>query len=300
MPSSARPKFGISPALATPIAKDGTVHVNALVAHTNDLLARGCTSATIFGTTGEGPSFGLSERERTAAGMIAAGIPAAKIVEGIIACSHEEAVASLSGAYARGAKAVLFAPPFYFRDNPDDALFAWFDGVFRALGAKMRDIILYHIPSMTGVPISFDVITRLKKAYPGVILGVKDSSGDSDHTMRLIDAHGDLTILVGDERYLGAAVAKGASGSICGCSNFLPEQLVRVVADGKDDAAVQALVDAICAHPVIPAVKALAAHVTGEPAFFAPRPPLAPLSAAATQELTRALDAIRFKKEAAE
>jgi 4-hydroxy-tetrahydrodipicolinate synthase len=294
-----RELFGISPALATPIAADGTVHLKALAAHTNALLSRGCASATIFGTTGEGPSFGLSERERTAKGLIAAGIPAGKIVEGLIACSHEEAVAGLAGAYDRGAKAVLFAPPFYFRDNPDDALFAWFEGVFRAVGPKLRDIILYHIPSMTGVPIPFDVIARLKKAFPGAILGVKDSSGDRDHTMRLLDAHRDLTILVGDERYLGAAVAQGASGSICGCSNFLPEQLVRVVAEARDDPAVQALVEAMCEHPVIPAVKALTAHVTGEAAFFAPRPPLAPLGAAATQELTRTLDAIRFKKEAA-
>ncbi len=293
-----RDLFGISPALATPIAADGSVHVKALAAHAANLLSRGCTSATIFGTTGEGPSFGLAERERVAHGMIAAGISSGRLVEGIIACSHEEAVAALNGAYARNAKAVLFAPPFYFRDNPDDALFAWFDGVFRAVGPKLRDVILYHIPSMTGVPISFDVITRLRKAFPGAILGVKDSSGDRDHTMRLLDAHGDLTILVGDERYLGAAVAKGASGSICGCSNFLPEQLVRVVEEGKDDPVVQALVEEICSHPVIPAVKALAAHVTGDASFYNPRPPLAPLAAAAAKQLGGALDAIRFRKAA--
>jgi 4-hydroxy-tetrahydrodipicolinate synthase len=293
-----RELFGISPALATPIDRDGAVHVKALAAHAADLLSRGCTSATVFGTTGEGPSFGLSERERTVNGLIAAGIPANRIVEGLIACSHEEAVAGLNGAYGRGARAVLFAPPFYFRDNPDDALFAWFDGVFRAVGPKLRDIILYHIPSMTGVPISFDVIARLRQAFPGAVLGVKDSSGDRDHTMRLLDAHGDLTILVGDERYLGAAVARGASGSICGCSNFLPEHLVRVVNDAKDDPAVQALVEEICAHPVIPAVKALAAHVTGDAAFYNPRPPLAPLAAAAAKQLAGALDAIRFRKAA--
>ena len=69
MPSPTRPqeRFGISPALATPLAPDGTVHVKALAAHLSNLLSRGCTSGTIFGTTGEGPSFGLSEREIHAA-----------------------------------------------------------------------------------------------------------------------------------------------------------------------------------------------------------------------------------------
>jgi 4-hydroxy-tetrahydrodipicolinate synthase len=297
---SSKSLFGISPALATPLAKDGTVHVPALAAHLDNLLSRGCASGTVFGTTGEGPSFGLSERERTAAGLIAAGIAGGKIVEGVIACSHEEAVAGLKGAYSRGAKAVLLAPPFYFRGNPDDALYAWFDGVFRAVGPQLRDVILYHIPSMTGVPISFDVIARLKKAYPGAILGVKDSSGDRDHSMRLLDAHGDLTILIGDERYLGAACAKGASGSICGCGNYVPEMLIATVANAVDNPDMKRLVDAISAQPVIPAVKALTAHVTHEPAFAAPRPPLAPLGAAATRELTALLDSLRPKRQAAE
>lgn len=300
MSSSASTRFGISPALATPLARDGSVHIGALAAHASDLLSRGCASATIFGTTGEGPSFGVGERERTANELIAAGIPAGKLVEGVIACSHEEAVAGLNGAYARGARAILLAPPFYFRGNPDDALFAWFDGVFKAAGSKLRDILLYHIPSMTGVPIPFDVIARLKKAYPGAILGVKDSSGDRDHTMRLLEAHSDLTILVGDERYLGAACAKGASGSICGAGNFAPERMIRIVETAKDDPELQAMVEAVCAEPVIPAVKALTAYVRKEPAFAKPRPPLAPLSDAATQALGRKVDALNGRRQAAE
>lgn len=298
--ASTSKRFGISPALATPLANDGSVHVPALAAHLSDLLSRGCTSGTIFGTTGEGPSFGLGERERTAKELIASGIPAAKIVEGLIACSHEEAVEGLNGAYARGARAILFAPPFYFRGNPDDALFAWFDGVFKTMGGKLRDIILYHIPSMTGVPLSFDLIARLRHAYPGAILGVKDSSGDRDHTMRLLDAHGDLTILVGEERYLGAACAKGASGSICGAGNFIPERMIKVVENAQDDPAVKTLVDAVVAEPVIPAVKALTAHVRREPAFTKSRPPLPSLSAAATAKLAAVLDSTLAARQAAE
>ncbi|MBN9060975.1 MAG: hypothetical protein BGP06_17035 [Rhizobiales bacterium 65-9] len=293
-------RFGISPALATPLATDGSAHVPSLVAHLSDLLSRGCSSGTIFGTTGEGPSFGLSERERVAKEMIAAGVPAAKLIEGVIACSHEEAVAGLSGAYARGAKAALLAPPFYFRGVPDDALFAWFDAVFRAVGPKLRDVILYHIPGMTGAPLSFDLIARLRKVYPGAILGVKDSSGDRDHTMRLIDAHGDLVILVGDERYLGAACAKGAQGSICGCGNFAPERMVRIVETATDDPMVKTLVDAIVAQPIIPAVKALTAHARGDASFAKARPPLPSLDAAATARLAAIFDSMRDARRAAE
>lgn len=288
-----REPFGISPALVTPLASDGTVHVAALARHIDDLLRRGCSSATLFGTTGEGPSFGLAERTRAGEALIASGIPAVRLVEGVIACSHEEAVAGLDGAYARGARAVLLAPPFYFRGNPDDALFAWFEGVFRALGGRLRDVILYHIPGMTGVPLSLDLIGRLHAAFPGALLGVKDSSGDRENTTRLIEAFSDLAILVGDERYLGAAVARGAAGSICGIANIEPERMLRVVAEGRDDPGVKRLVDAICTHPVMPAVKALTAYVSGEKAFARARPPLPTLGAGATRDLVAVLDGVR-------
>lgn len=294
-----REPFGISPALATPLAADGTVHGPALARHVDDLLGRGCTSATVFGTTGEGPSFGIAERARATEALIAAGIPAGRIVEGLIACSHEEAVAGLEGAYARGARAILMAPPFYFRGIPDAALHAWFEGVFRALGPRLRDVILYHIPGMTGVPLSLDLIAGLRRAFPGAILGVKDSSGDREGTMRLVEAHGDLAILVGDERYLGAAVAGGAAGSIGGLANIAPERMVRVVAEGRDDPAIGRVVDAIVAEPIIPAIKALTAHVTGEPAFGRARPPLASLDEAATRELVAVLEAAGIVCDAA-
>lgn len=293
-----REPFGISPALVTPLAPDATVHVDALARHVDDLIGRGCGSATLFGTTGEGPSFGLTERTRTAEALVASGIRADRIVEGVIACSHEEAVAGLEGAYARGARAVLLAPPFYFRGNPDAALLAWFEGVFRSLGGRLRDVILYHIPGMTGVPLSLDLVGRLHAAFPGALLGVKDSGGDRENTMRLIEAHADLAILVGDERYLGAAVARGAAGSICGVANIEPERMLRVMAEGRDDPGVKRLVDAICTHPVVPAVKALTAHVTGEPAFTRARPPLPTLGIEATQDLVAVLDAVRAERAA--
>ena len=145
--------FGISPALVTPFVA-GKVDVHRLANHAKDCLSRGCRSATIFGTTGEGPSVGAVERDRVANELIGLGFPANQLVEGVIACSPEEAAASTSQALRRGAKAVLLAPPFYFRPAPDDAVYDWFAAVFEAVGSGLRDILLYHIPGMTGVPIA--------------------------------------------------------------------------------------------------------------------------------------------------
>jgi 4-hydroxy-tetrahydrodipicolinate synthase len=266
-------RFGISPALVTPFSEDG-VDVRRLADHAKDCIARGCRTATIFGTTGEGPSVGATERNRVAEMLISLGIEAHRLVEGVIACSLEEAIYGTSQALRRGAHAVLLAPPFYFRQVPDDAVVAWYAAVFDGVGGDLRDIILYHIPGMTGVPLSHHVIARLAQRFPGAIRGVKDSACDADATMTLIEAFPDLDILVGDETYLGRACAAGAAGSICGLANIVPEAVIALAENGRDDPRVVELVRELTRHPVIPMVKALVAHVRRDSTWAAARPPL--------------------------
>jgi len=266
-------RFGISPALVTPFSA-GKVDVHRLARHMKDCLARGCRTGTIFGTTGEGPSVAAAERDRVADELIGLGIPAERLVEGVIACSPEEAATSTSRALSRGAHAILLAPPFYFRPVPDEAVFAWYASVFDAVGSNLRDVILYHIPGMTGVPLSHAVIARLVERYPRAIRGVKDSACDAEATFALIRAFPHLDILVGDETYLGRACAAGAAGSICGVANILPEAVIDLAEKGRDDPRIVALVQEITRHPVIPMVKALVAHVKGDSVWAAARPPL--------------------------
>lgn len=272
-------RFGVSPALTTPFREDGSIDDGRLKAHIDDLLGRGCSSVTLFGTTGEGPSVGYEERDRVAAGLVASGVPAMRLIEGVIASSLEEAAEGTGRALRRGARAVLLAPPYYFRAAPDEAVFAWFGQVFARVGSALRDVILYHIPGMTGAPLSLALIERLRRAYPGAILGVKDSSAEEAGTMRLIEAHRDAVILVGDESYLGRACAAGASGAISGLANIVPEAIGAVIAQGRDDPRIGALVTDLVRRPIVPGVKALVAHARRDPEWARPRPPLAALDA---------------------
>lgn len=281
--------FGISPALVTPF-QNNSVDIHRLVSHAKDCLARGCRTATLFGTTGEGPSVGAREREHVAREMVSLGIPAEKLVEGVIACSLEEAAASTSHALRRGAHAVLLAPPFYFRPVPDDAVIGWYSAVFDAVGSDLRDIILYHIPGMTGVPLSHQAISHLNSRYPGAIRGVKDSACNAEATFALIKAFPDLDILVGDETYLGRACAAGAAGSICGVANILPEAVIALAENGRDDPRIVELVQEIGRHPIVPMVKALVAHVRKDPVWAFARPPLPSLSEQSTTHAVSLLE----------
>jgi 4-hydroxy-tetrahydrodipicolinate synthase len=286
-------RFGLSCAITTPMREGGAVDLPRLVRHAKHVLAEGCDSVTLFGTTGEGAALGLPARTAMMGALIGAGIePGRQIYAGVAAASLNEAIDQARIALDAGAKGLLVAPPFYFKGVSDEGLFAWFSQFFDKLGAAARNTILYHIPSVTAVDISVDLVQRLKTAFPGIVTGVKDSSCHYPTTEAFLKAHGELAILVGDERLLGRAVRAGAQGSICGVANLIPHLLRPIVYEGAENATVNALVDEICTYPVLPAVKALVGHLHGDPGYGAMRPPLEALGEAERKRLFSAFDSI--------
>lgn len=285
-------RFGLSAALTTPFRQDGGLDLPRLTTHGRRCLSRGCASLTVFGTTGEGGSIGLGEREAALKALVEAGIPGDRLVSGIMASAVEDAVTQARIAAQFGCTGLLLAPPYYFKNVDEDGLFGWFAAVFSKLDRGAARVILYNIPSMTAVPLSVDFIGRLRRAFPDLVAGVKDSSSDWSYTERLLAAHRDLTILVGDERHLAAAVKAGAQGTICGLANVCPEVLLPLAQRGEADARILDLVEVMVAYPVTPAIKALVAHVTGDPAWRVVRPPLSPTPAAGRERLGAAFDAL--------
>ena len=148
------------------------------------------------------------------------------------------------------------------------------------IGTRARDVFLYHIPSVTQAPLSIELIERLQAAYPEVVVGVKDSGGDWAYTEKLLGTHGDLILLIGDERHLAAGVRLGAQGAISGLANVHPERLLKLIQTGEDDPPISELVNQILKFPVTPAVKALIAHRQKDPAWLNVRAPLVALTEA--------------------
>jgi 4-hydroxy-tetrahydrodipicolinate synthase len=281
-------RFGLSCALATPFNTALDIDVGRMVAHARDCLARGCDSVTLFGTTGEGASIGLSARGRVLDAMCASGIDARRqLLSTVAASSLEDAADQATLALEAGVCGILLTPPFYFRNADDEALYAWFGHLFDRLGGRARDMLTYHLPSVTGISLSVTLIDRLKRAFPGIVVGVKDSSATWTYTDALLHAHSDLMILVGDERDLARAVRAGGSGAISGLANIAPEILLGAATLGRDDARIRPLVDTIASYPVLPSVKVLIAHRRRDTAWTRMRPPLTDLDAASAATLVR-------------
>jgi 4-hydroxy-tetrahydrodipicolinate synthase len=284
-------RFGLSAALATPFDAGAAIDPERLTRHARWCLENGCGSVTVFGTTGEGASIGLADRQIILSALADAGFDMRRaVIAGVSAPSLAEAVSQAELALGAGCRALLVAPPFYFKNVDDEGVYTWFAQLIERLGNKARDFILYNIPSVTQVTLTVDLIGRLKAAFPKAIIGVKDSSGDWDYAQRLLAAHRDLAILIGDERLLAKAVRLGAQGAISGLANICPQALRQIIDSGSDDGRIAPLVEELLKYPVTPAIKAMLAHRARDDSWLATRAPLVDLAEADARRLNRTYD----------
>lgn len=270
-------------AIATPLA-GGDVDIPRLASHLKSLIGQGLDGGTLFGTTGECTAFSWSERLDALSGCLVAGIDAPALGVGVFAPSAAEAAEQSQSAIELGCR-VLLAPPYYFKAVPEEGVYEWFAAVLGKIAAPQGRIHLYHIPSLTGVPLLPAMCSRLQAEFPHLVAGVKDSGCNLAETRERLEASGTLEVLVGFEPDLAPAVAAGAAGAISGLANVVPEVVAAVARTGKESADLTSLTEQVAQHPVVPAIKALMAHATGRPQWADVRPPLCRLAPDAAARL---------------
>ncbi|MBL8582398.1 MAG: dihydrodipicolinate synthase family protein [Rhizobiaceae bacterium] len=268
-------------AVATPLTDDLQPDVRLLSEHVAMLVRNGCDGIALFGTTGEGMEFSLRDRMECLDALVAAGVPAGRIIVSVGALAMPEVVELARHALDHRVDSLLLMPPCVYRGGvTEEGTFRFYAAVIERIGRPDLRLCLYHFPDICGVPLTPRVIRRLDEAFPGTITGVKDSGGDFDFTEALIRRFAHLSIYTGSETHLPQALAAGARGTICGLGNAMP-RLMRAMFDARTAFDRRALVpaivsgDAILSRRPFPAsVKALLADVTGEPGWNRVIPPM--------------------------
>jgi 4-hydroxy-tetrahydrodipicolinate synthase len=121
-----------------------------------------------------------------------------------------------------GYDGAVVLPPFYFRKATDEGLFSWFAQLMNQAVPSDGQVLAYHIPPVTGMNLSVDLLSRLKDAFPKSFAGIKDSSGDPDWARAIAKRFGpDLTVFNGNDRLFSLALQSGASGCITAVANLL-------------------------------------------------------------------------------
>ncbi len=283
----------------TPFTADYSIDIEKLYALCRELLAQGAAGLAIFGTTSEANSISASARMAAVDGLVARGIPAAKLLPGVGACAIADVAQLIRHAASAGCGGVLMLPPFYYKAVNDDGLFAFVANVIERV-PDAPSIYLYHIPPVAQVGFGLDLIDRLITAFPGVVVGIKDSSGDQANTTAMIKRFPGFDVFAGSEVFLLETLRQGGVGCITATGSVnVPG--IRAVLDNWQSAQAQVLQDratlvrqTIQKFPMIPSVKAIVARATGEAGWKRVAPPLLALDAETEARLFSALSAIDF------
>src|SRR3989442_10549937 len=180
---------GVLAPVVTPFKADLAPDRERFIAHCNWLLSQNCGLA-VFGTNSEANSLSMEERAMLLDELVAAGVDPSRMMPGTGCCSIMETVKLTARAVGNGCAGVLMLPPFYYKDVSEEGLYRYFSEVVQRVGDARLKIYLYHIPPVAVVGITTGLVERLLKAYPNVIAGMKDSSGDWNNTKTFLDAFG--------------------------------------------------------------------------------------------------------------
>ena len=292
--------FGVIAAIATPIDESGAPDLKRAVNLARYLLDNGCDGLNVLGTTGEATSFSRDERKAVMSAYKAAGLPLDRLMVGTGAAAVSDAVALTRHAAELGFAGALVLPPFYYKNVPDDGLVAYIDTLVQATARKAIPIYLYHFPAMSGLPWHVTLIKRLLESFPSRIVGLKDSSGDMAFARSAAAIAPDFAVFPSTEAALLEARAGTFAGCISATANLNADLCARAWRAGNAGAldaavAIRKLFDG---KPLVSGVKALLAHIHGDPALARVKPPLAAFSAADRAAVNAGHDAVRAKRVA--
>ncbi|WP_205124455.1 4-hydroxy-tetrahydrodipicolinate synthase [Tsukamurella sputi] len=291
---------GLHVPLVTPFAADGTVDLVSLERLAHDTLADGADGLLALGTTGEPAT--LTAAERATVIDLVGGVCAehgAVFTVGAGSNATDGTAEALRGIDPR-ADFALVVVPYYTR--PSEA------GVvehYRRVAAESPvPVIVYDVPQRTGRTLSVDTLLALA-ALDGVA-GFKHASGGvTETTVRLLAAintstPGAVSVLAGDDPFVGAVLALGGHGAISACANVAAGEFAALLAAWREHrleearvigGALAGLASALFAEPNPTVIKGVLA-AQGRIATPAVRLPLLPASdgaVAAANALVRAV-----------
>jgi 4-hydroxy-tetrahydrodipicolinate synthase len=204
-------------AMVTPFDKGLKIDFEALEKIVEHLIKTGTNTIVVAGTTGESPTLDHAEKSELLKAVVSITKKRAKIIMGTGTNDTARSVEATQEAEASGADGALVVAPYY--NKPSQAgLLAHFGEV--AKNTKLP-IIMYNIPSRTGITISVDTIVELSQKYKN-IHAVKDSTGTVEHAGEIASAaRQDFAVYSGDDYLTLPFLAVGGCGIVSVASHLV-------------------------------------------------------------------------------
>jgi 4-hydroxy-tetrahydrodipicolinate synthase len=216
---------GAGVAIVTPFHADGSINYDKL----EEIIDFQCNNVTdsiiICGTTGECAT--MSEAEHIECVKMAVEFTKGRIpvIAGTGSNSTQTAIELSVEAEKAGADALLMVTPYYNKGT-EDGIEKHYLNIAESVDLP---IIVYNVPSRTGVNLGINLLDRL--ANHENIVGIKEASDSTDRLVTLAAFGDKLALYAGNDSQIYPTLALGGSGVISVVANILPKA-TKALCDG--------------------------------------------------------------------
>jgi 4-hydroxy-tetrahydrodipicolinate synthase len=211
---------GTGVAMITPFSVDGIIDYVALRKHINFLINGGVDYIVVMGTTAE--SACLSQTEKTqilefSKKEIAGRVP---IMYGLGGNYTADVLEKIKTTDFSGVDGILTVAPYYNKPN-QEGLYQHFAAIAKASPVP---VILYNVPSRSGVSILPETTLRLAREFKNIV-AVKEASGSMEAIMQIVkNKPADFTVISGDDGLTVPLISVGVEGVISVAANAFPKE----------------------------------------------------------------------------
>jgi len=222
-------------------------------------------------------------------------LPPDRLMMGTGSCALQDAVRLTQASVNAGVLSVLVLPPFYYKPQSEESVLSFFSLLVEAVDNPNLRIIFYNFPQLSGYNFSIKILQELKLRFGDIAAGIKDSSGDWNNMLDMVQNVPDLMVYTGTETLLLDILRKGGAGSITATANLIAPECQHVFQawkNGPSEAADQAqkhltaLRIAFASYSFVSEMQSLLAAQTNSEEWNHMLPPFAQLPDEQVEELT--------------
>lgn len=216
-------------AMVTPFNEKREVDYEKVESLAYQLINTGSDAVLVTGTTGESPTLTYEEEIEILTSVKRAVQNNAKVIMGTGSNSTETAVLMAKKAEKEGADAILSVVPYYNKPS-QSGMIEHFSAIAEAVDLP---IILYNIPSRTGVNMSVETVKTLARKYENIV-ALKQSFADMDVLTELRSScPSDFAIYSGDDSLTLPMLSLGAHGVISVASHLFGKEIKSMIRNFK-------------------------------------------------------------------
>lgn len=225
---------GVIPALMTPCKADRMPDFDELVRKGKQLIEAGMSAVVYCGSMGDWPLLTDAQRQEGVERLVQAGLP---VIVGTGAVNSASAVSHAAHARDVGAAGLMVIPRVLSRGNSPTAQRHHFEAILAA--APGLPAVIYNSPYY-GFETKADLFFALRAKFPNLV-GFKEFGGAAAMTYaaeHITSADSGVVLMAGvDTGVYHGYVKAGATGTITGIGNALPNEVLHLVALSKAAAA---------------------------------------------------------------